>query len=244
MSQQKVEAVCEASFSDDDVVEYLQRHPDFFDRHSDLLISLRVAHETGGPAVSLVERQVALFRQRSGALEQQLKDLVAAAKFNGVLGERIHRLSIQLMAASGRAERIEMLETQLREEFRAESAAIVLFAPSAEKIDVSKGFLKIVDRNDDRLKDFASFLKSARPRCGLIRDRQKAFVFEDNGGEINSAALVPLGSRAELGFLVIGSRDPDYFNPDKGTDFLSRLGELVFAALVGEPRQNAEVGSR
>jgi len=101
-----------------------------------------------------------------------------------------------------------------------------------------------VDRGDAGLKPFSSFLKSARPRCGLIRDRQKTFVFEENAGEISSAALVPLGSRAEHGFLVIGSRDPDYFNPGKGMDFLSRLGELVAVALVGQRSPDAEVGSR
>ena len=244
MSQQEGEVVFEESFSDDDIVEYLQRHPDFFDRHSNLLMDLKVAHETGGPAISLVERQVVLLRKRSGDLERQLKDLVAVAKLNDALVERIHRLSIQLMAASDSVERVEMLETCLREEFRAERAAVVLFAPLPEDAVAGEGFLKIVDRSDSGLKPFASFLKSARPRCGLIRDRQKAFVFDDNAGEISSAAMVPLGLRAELGFLVIGSRDPDYFNPGKGMDFLARLGELVSTALVGQPRQDAETGSR
>jgi uncharacterized protein YigA (DUF484 family) len=244
MSQQKGEVVYEETFSDDDIVEYLQRHPDFFDRHLSLLMDLQVAHETGGSAISLVERQVVLLRQRSVDLERQLKDLVAVAKFNDALVVKIHRLSIQLMAASDCAQRIEILETCLREEFRAESAVVVLFAPFPENTEAGEGFLKIVDRSDNGLKPFASFLKSARPRCGLICDRQKSFVFEDNSGEINSAALIPLGSRAEFGFLVIGSRDPDYFNPDKGIDFLARLGELVSVALVSEPRQDAEVVSR
>lgn len=244
MSQQKGEVVYEETFSDDDIVGYLQRHPDFFDRHLSLLMDLQVAHETGGPAISLVERQVVLLRQRSVDLERQLKDLVAIAKLNDALVEKIHRLSIQLMAASDCAQRIEILEACFREEFRAENAAVVLFAPLPENTEAGEGFLKIVDRSDNGLKPFASFLKSARPRCGLIRDRQKSFVFEDNSSEINSAALIPLGSRAEFGFLVIGSRDPDYFNPDKGIDFLARLGELVSVALVSEPRQDVELGSR
>ena len=244
MSRQKSEVVVAETFSDDDIADYLRRDPDFFDRHSNLLMDLKVAHETGGPAISLVERQVALLRQRSGDLERQLKDLIAVAKLNNALVERIHRLSIQLMAAAGFAERVEMLETCLREEFRAERAAVVLFSPLPEDIVAGEGFLKIVERSDNGLKPFASFLKSARPRCGLIRDRQKAFVFEDNAGEISSAALVPLGARAEFGFLVIGSRDPDYFNPGKGMDFLARLGELVSVALVGQPAQDTDAGSR
>jgi len=244
MSQQEGEAVFEETFSDDDIAEYLQRNPDFFDRNPNLLMDLKLAHDPGGAAISLVERQVTLLRHRNSELERQLKDLVAVAKLNDSLVERIHLLSIRLMAATDCAERVEMLETCLREDFRAERAAVVLFAPLRDDTPIGEGFLKIVDRGNVGLKPFASFLKSARPRCGLIRDRQKTFVFEENAGEIASAALVPLGSRAEHGFLVIGSRDPDYFNPGKGMEFLSRLGELVAVALVGQGSPDAEAGSR
>ena len=244
MSQLEGEAVFEETLSDDDIAEYLQRNPEFFDRHSALLMDLKVVHDPGGAAISLVERQVTLLRQRSSELERQLKDLVAVAKLNDALVGRIHLLSIQLMGATDSAERVEMLETCLREDFRAERAAVVLFAPPRDETPTGEGFLKIVDRGDAGLKPFASFLKSARPRCGLIRDRQKAFLFAENAGEISSAALVPLGPRAEHGFLVIGSRDPDYFNPAKGMDFLSRLGELVSVALVGKGSPDEAAGSR
>ncbi|HEY5623564.1 MAG TPA: DUF484 family protein [Gammaproteobacteria bacterium] len=234
MSQQKPEALVEETFSDNDVVDYLLEHPDFFDRNPGLLMDLEVAHETGGTAISLIERQIMLLRQRANDLERQLKDLVAVAKLNDALVEKIHRLSIQLMTTPDIGQRIEMLETCLREGFRAERAALVLFAPLPGDVAAGEGFLKIVERSDGGLKPFASFLKSARPRCGIIRERQKTFLFEDNAGEISSAALVPLGRRAEHGFLVIGSRDPDYFNPGKSMDFLTRLGELVTVAVVRE----------
>ena len=79
MSQQKSEAVVEETFSDDDIAEYLQRHADFFDRHSSLLMDLKVAHKPGGAAISLVERQITVLRQRSQDLERQLKELVTVA---------------------------------------------------------------------------------------------------------------------------------------------------------------------
>lgn len=243
MSQQKTEALVEETFSDGDVVDYLQQHPDFFDRNPSLLMDLKVSHETGGTAISLIERQISLLRQRSNDLERQLKDLVAVAKINDALVAKIHGLAIRLMTTTEIAERVELLETCLREEFRAERAALVLFAPLPGGEVLGEGFLKTVERGDKGLKPFASFLKSARPRCGIIRDRQKTFLFEDNAGEISSAAQIPLGARAEHGFLVIGSSDPDYFNPGKGVDFLARLGELVAVALVGLGNAEAAAGS-
>ena len=115
----------------------------------------------------------------------------------------------------------------------AERAVMVLFAALPDLSLTDDGFVKVVDRDDPGLKPFASFLKSGQPRCGLLRGRQKGFAFEDNASGINSAALIPLGEDTELGFIVIGSQDPDYFNPGKGMDFLSRLGELVTVALTG-----------
>ena len=75
--------------------------------------------------------------------------------------------------------------------------------------------------------------RTARPRCGLLRDRQKA-LFGQDAEALSSAAMVPLGKESSLGFLVIGSRDPDHFHPGKRMDLLSRLGELLSVSLAGE----------
>ena len=233
MSQHEREASVTETFSEEDVAEYLRSHPDFFERHSDLLMGLKLAHQPGSAAVSLVERQVAMLRQRNSELERQLKDLVAVAKDNHALVEKIHQLAVTLMEPRSGAERMEILETSLREDFLAERAVLVLFNAPPDASLADDGFVKVVDRDDVGLKPFASFLKSSRPRCGLLRGRQKSFAFEDNASEINSAALIPLGEDTDLGFIVIGSRDPDYFHPGKGMDFLSRLGELVTVALTG-----------
>lgn len=233
MSQnERVQASAEVP-GEDEIAAYLAAHPDFFDRHGRLLLQLKVAHQTGGDAISLVERQVSLLRQRSAELEKQLKQLVTVAKANDALVEKIHRLSLRLIATGDFSERLDLLETALREDFLAERAVLVLFDDAAELPARDDGFVKFVDRNDAALKAFASFLKTGRPRCGLIRDRQKSFLFTGHESEVGSAALVPLGSAAELGFLVIGSSDRDYFHPGKSMDLLGRLGELVAVALTG-----------
>ena len=59
--------------SEQSVKDYLAAHPDFFENHASLLSSLHLPHSTGG-AVSLVERQVSVLRQKDLKLEKQLKD--------------------------------------------------------------------------------------------------------------------------------------------------------------------------
>ena len=56
MSTQRKPDFIEEDISEQAVQDYLERNPDFFERNSALLGSLRVPHGTG-EAVSLVERQ-------------------------------------------------------------------------------------------------------------------------------------------------------------------------------------------
>jgi uncharacterized protein YigA (DUF484 family) len=234
MSQQKGGAIVGDSFSEADIVAYLRSHPDFFERHTPLLLRLRLPHETGPATVSLVERQVAVLRQRSSELERQLKNLVSVAKANDALVENIHRLSIKLLRARGLTAKLEQVENSLREDFAAEHATLVLFNGAGVPDGGRPGFARRIDPDDTELRPFSAFLRASRPRCGTLRDRQKEFLFPRDADSIVSAAMVPLGEAAKLGFLAIGSRDPDHFHPGKRMDFLGRIGELIAVALESE----------
>jgi len=218
------------------VADYLRSHPDFFERHAALLLGLKLPHRTNGAAVSLVERQVSMLRQRNAQLERQFKDLVAVAKANDALVEKIHQLGLKLMHAPSAPARLEALETSLREDFAAERAVLVLFEETAPADAVRDGFVKRLSANDADVRPFTAFLRAGRPRCGPLRDRQKA-VFDRDADAMCSAALIPLGVDSSLGFLIIGSRDPDHFHPGKRMDFLVRLGESITVALGYKPLQ-------
>jgi len=235
MSQQKSGAATThgEEFPESTVADYLKSHPDFFERHPLILLGLKLPHRTGGSAVSLVERQVSMLRQRNAQLERQFKDLVAVAKTNDALVEKIHQLGLRLMRARDLRERLERLETGLREDFGAERAVLVLFDGKAPADAQREGFVRRLSADDADVKPFAAFLRAAKPRCGPLRDRQK-YIFELEADSVSSAALVPLGADSSLGFLIIGSRDPDHFHPGKRMDFLARLGELLSVALVDE----------
>ena len=84
MSTQPERQFVEDELSEETVCDYLQSHPDFFERNSKLLSLLRLPHETGG-TVSLVERQVSMLRQKELKLERQLKELIEVARDNDLL---------------------------------------------------------------------------------------------------------------------------------------------------------------
>lgn len=218
---------------DEDVVaEYLQAHPDFFERHDVLLSTMKIPHRTGA-AVSLVERQVATLRQKNLQLERKLRDLVEVAHSNDALSDKVHDLATQLLAAGSRAHAVKVAEELLRSSFSVDNAVLVLFeTDTVGEFEGGGRFLRLVERNAKGMGPFRTFLESGSARCGMIRDSQREFLFGPDADEIGSAALIPLGERAATGFLAIGSRDVNYFHPGKSMDFMNRLGDLLGCALT------------
>lgn len=216
--------------SEESVADYLNTHPDFFERNLTLLSGLKLTHRTTGGAISLVERQLDLLRQRNLAIETKLHELIEVARANDRLATRIHATALLLMRARSREAVIDVLDEQLRDGFSVDQAALVLFDSVPGLIHGQSGFMRVVHREDPGVGPFKSFMQSSAPRCSRVRDVQREFLFGP-GSQIESMALVPIGPRSEYGFLAIGSRNPDHFHPAMSIDFLARLGELTACAL-------------
>lgn len=231
MSTQAKPEYVEEELSEQAVCDYLAAHPDFFERNAKVLGKLRIPHEAGG-TVSLVERQVSMLRQKEVKLERQLKELIRVARDNDALAAKIHELGIHLLAADGLNATVAAIEEAMRAGFGADQAVLVLFGDPDGFDDVDAGrFFRVVEREDEALGPFATFLKGNGPRCGQVRDAQRSFLFKADADDIGSVALVPLGSKAGIGFLAIGSVDSDRFHPGMSIDFLIRVGDLISGAL-------------
>jgi uncharacterized protein YigA (DUF484 family) len=60
----------------DDIAHYLARHQDFFEQHPQLLSQMQLPHPHDGQAISLVERQSLMLRERVKALEGRVAEMV------------------------------------------------------------------------------------------------------------------------------------------------------------------------
>ncbi len=231
MSTQAKPEYAEEELTEEAVSGYLAAHPDFFERNPKLLGKLRIPHETGG-TVSLVERQVSMLRQKEVKLERQLRELIQVARDNDVLAAKVHKLGIHLLAADSLNATVTAVERAVRSGFGADHAVLVLFGNPDGFDDVAAGrFFRAIQREDEALRPFATFLKGSGPRCGQVRDSQRKFLFRDDAEDIGSVALVPLGNKACIGFLAIGSVDANRFHPGMSIDFLARVGDLISGAL-------------
>jgi uncharacterized protein len=234
MSKQPVRGVEASSLPEESVADFLQQNPDFFERNAGLLAKLKLPHGRGTATVSLVERQVAVLREKNDKLEARLRELIEVARDNDVLAGKIHRLACRLLRARSAATLIEELEGSLREDFGASEWILLLsINPVSAFKQVSSRHLRLIDAAATELKMFETLFESGRPRCGQIRDSQRDYLFGAGTVEIGSAALVPLGTQPIVGLLAIGSPDTERFHPTMSTEFLARIGNLVSEAITG-----------
>jgi uncharacterized protein YigA (DUF484 family) len=232
MNKQSARGVELAPISEHAIAEYLERNPDFFDRHATLLTKLKLTHHRGLAAVSLIERQVQALREKNEGLEKKLREFVEVARGNDALAAKIHRLACRLIAARNAATLLDNVEVSLREDFGA-AEWLLLLAPSRQPAfaELSSRHIRLLDAGAPEWRMFESLFEAAKPRCGQIRDSQRDFLFGPDTVEIGSAALVPLGRGPRAALLAIGSPDSERFHPAMSTDFLARIGELLSEAL-------------
>jgi hypothetical protein len=233
MSKQQMRDADPARLAEDQVVEHLTAHPEFFERHPGVLARLRLPHQRGTAAVSLVERQMLVLRERHATLEHKLHELIDNGRANDTIAERMHRLTRRLIRARDAEAVLAAVETSLREDFGASRSVTVLTDSAYLPLAGRPGsHLRVVPRGSPELKAFETFFESGRPRSGQIRDSQREYLFGADAPQLGSAALIPLGERAALGVLAVGSHDTERFLPTMSTDFLVRIGELVTEALT------------
>ncbi len=215
---------------EDSVAAYLREHPDFFERHSDVLAALEVPHRPGGPAVSLIERQVARLRERNAHLEQRLAELMRAARDNERVGTRLLDLGRGLLEADSLDALVATVRETLRNESGVDEVVVRLTDPRAAADGADPQRYLDPDSADGAA--LAEALAAGEPVCGALTQQQIAALFRGRTDAIASAALVPLRAGEPIGVLGLGSHDPAHFQSDMGTLFLGQLGELVAAGLT------------
>ncbi|MCG8011204.1 MAG: DUF484 family protein, partial [Candidatus Thiodiazotropha weberae] len=192
-------------------------------RHPELLAEMEIPHASGD-AVSLIERQVDALRKQLKDTQQQLADLVEVARTNDQLQARMHRLTLELIDAATFEEVLNALEDELHDDFKADAVELRLF--SSSQLDDH-----LQDSLNGQIATFEQFFNHNQPICGRMDQQQLDYIFGTEGDRITSTALIPLKSEGVLGLLAIGSCDPERFAPDHGTEFLTRLGEIISRTL-------------
>lgn len=110
MTQEAKNVKAEQRVVDDSLIaDYLQENPDFFERHPELLQVMRLRHQERG-AVSLVERQQTVLRQRIAQMEDEITELMITARRNEELFTYYSELYVNLLKCHSLSEVMDCLE--------------------------------------------------------------------------------------------------------------------------------------
>jgi len=213
------------------VTRFLEQTPDYFLRHPELLAALAIPHSDAGRAVSLVERQVKVLRDRNETMALELKELLGIARDNDLLGERVQRFAIAMLESTTLDEALDIAQDMLRQEFGLDGVTIRLTGnpkPPHARPEFVTGEHELLNRLLIGLSE-----RNNQPLCGPVpAGVSAAELFGDTGDEIHSLAIISLMRRGLQGVLVLGSRESQRFRADMGTVYLTRLGDLLMAALA------------
>tara|TARA_B100000530_G_scaffold166723_1_gene105012 strand:- start:41 stop:676 length:636 start_codon:yes stop_codon:yes gene_type:complete len=195
-----------------DVEDFLRVHPNFLQDRPGLLAVLNLPHGGEG-AVSLVERQVSVLRQRNIVSQQQVNALSDISRENDRLLEATRRTVLALLSGTNRQELAQIWLAQLTNTFEAELGALVWITgePNSNSAESVAG--KLILQGE-------SF-------SGVLRPEEMKALFTSDASE-GSAALSPIRNGSDiLGALAVGARDSKRYRQEDGTLFLDYLAEVI-----------------
>jgi uncharacterized protein YigA (DUF484 family) len=203
---------------DEDVAQYLQDNPQFFDTYAEMLAGIAIPHPYGGRTVSLSERQMLTLREKNKGLEKKLHEMLEFAQENDVLQNKVHQFTMALFGAHDLMGLQDVVAHNLRDIFAVPHVALHVWKglpPSAEVLA------------------FADEYK--QPVCTHHAVHETLNWFGEAAPHLHSFAYLPLRANEQsIGLLVLASEDAQRFYPEMGTVFLQRIAETVSSAL--QPR--------
>lgn len=210
----------------DEVAQYLQDHPQFFEEHADLLARLVLPHPHGGRTISITERQMLALRDKNRQLEGKMGELMQFGEENDAISEKMHRLCVAIVAAGTFQSVIHTLNFHLRDDFSIPCFALRLWRRPEGTVELPE-FAGV----STELQSFAETL--AQPYCGSTAGFETAAWFGAAAPRVSSQALIALrNGGGTVGLLALGSEDAQRFYDGMGTLYLERLGEMASAALA------------
>lgn len=210
----------------DDVAQFLQDNPQFFDEHADLMSRLVIPHPHGGRTISITERQMLSLRDKNKQLEGKMGELLQFGEENDSISEKMHRLGVAMIAAASFQSVLHTLNFHLRDDFAIPHVALRLW----DRPDSADDLPEFADVSED-LQAFAETL--SQPYCGSTSGFETSSWFGEASKHVHSQALIAMrNGGGTIGMIALGSEEAQRFYAGMGTLYLERLGEMASAALA------------
>lgn len=210
------------------VAAFLADKPNFFADKNELLMSMVVPHESG-KAISLLERQLNVLRERNDNKQENIDSFIANAKANDELFEKIRTIILDILKTPSFEALTSLIEERLKDDFSASVSKLIFVSDNNEETNFSQ--LSLSAAKEALGKKF----EQKRSFCCALGAKQANLLFPEQAQEIVSAAIIPVhfdeSTRTEkvpgVPLLVIGSDKEHQFHSQLDTLFLDFIGEVL-----------------
>lgn len=195
-----------------DLVVYLNENPNIFQQYPELLELVTLTDSRG--TASLLERQVAMLKERLGEHKSQQSQFIQVARENEQISDSFSKVICQLIGFTNLSQFATEFPSELRDRFAIDEVTFKTAQAAARRPSDNEGYDDAVRR-----------MVNNRAVCDNRWPSSIMNLFFS--ADVNSAALIPMrteDSQAPLGILALGSQDPDRYTNDLGTAHLDRLG--------------------
>ena len=193
------------------VEAFLRANPNFLQDRPGLLAVLNLPHGGEG-AVSLIERQVSVLRERNIASRQKLNALTDIGRQNDRLLEATRQSILALLGAENRGELSRTWIEQIRDTFRADAGVLLWMDTHSE---------------DEAARVADKLIRQGESFSGVLRPEEMRALFNTEAIEGSAAVSAVRDGEQVVGVLAVASRDPRRYQPEDGTLFLDYLAEVV-----------------
>ena len=208
---------------EEEVKKYLKNNPEFFEQNANLLAEIYLPSPHGNGTISLAERQQLAQRDKINALEEHFAELVLNAQENAAIANKIHTFSLDLHKAKSFDAIEQLISQDIPEHFDLSDTCLRLWA---NPLDAANSKNLVFGNVSEEVK--AWIASQTQPYCGAPPSIASADWFLEPAA---SVALIPLREAQTIGFLALASDSQKRFFTEMGTDFLSKTGDLLSAAL-------------
>ena len=204
------------TFKQSDLIEFLQDNPNIFQQHPELLELVTLVDSRG--TASLLERQVAMLKERLRQFQSQQSEFVEVARENEQISNSFSDVICQLISYKNLSEFAAEFPKALRSTFSIDR--------------VSFKTIKSAERSELDQKAYNDTLRRLTNNRAVCDNRWPSNIMDlffsgSEGSNIASAALIPMRSNESsnvIGVLALGSIDAQRYTNDLGTAHLDRLG--------------------
>ena len=195
-----------------DVEAFLRDNPSYLQDRPGLLAVLNLPHGGEG-AVSLVERQVSLLRERNIQSRQKLTELSAIGRENDRLLEATRNAILALLGAEDRADLVRIWGQQVTGSFAAQMGNLIWLDSDSSESASASVTQKLIGHGD-------SF-------SGPLRPEEMNALFGTDAAEGSAALSTIRDDQNLMGVIAVGSSDSQRYRAGDGTLFLDYLAEVI-----------------